>query len=202
MWSNHSIFKSVYAQIFVSKTSYTSLKSHNQVFFPRHPRMLQGKILGIRKCFTWHSTMGWLFLLLQFFCVPFYRDASDQKFKRNEGNAVNQLMKAIAIAVSNCGQWFRAQLSRSLSIRTVMPAEAQAAANVRVDVICKVNNIWSRKKIQSKKQTKNSEMSGTMYLTHVKCKTMERCKTRRWRKLQLFELLTNASLQDMEKGSK
>lgn len=46
-------------------------------------------------------------------------------------------MKAMAVAVSNCTQWFWEQLWRSLSIRTVMPAEAHAAANIRVDVICK-----------------------------------------------------------------
>lgn len=63
-------------------------------------------------------------------------DASDQKLSRKDGNEVNQLMKAMAVAVSNCAQWLRAQLPRSLSIKTVMPAEAQAAANVRVDVIC------------------------------------------------------------------
>lgn len=66
-----------------------------------------------------------------------HRDANDQKFKRKEGNAANQLMKAIAVAVSNCKQWFLEQPWRSLSIRTVMPAEAHAAANVSVDVICK-----------------------------------------------------------------
>ena len=124
----------------IYKTNYTTLKSHNQVFF-WHPRTLQRKIFDIRICFRWHSKMARLLLLPQFFCVTFYRDASDQKFKRNEGNAVNQLMKAIAVEVSNCAQWLCAQLSRSLSIRTVMPAEAQAAANVRVDVICRVNNI-------------------------------------------------------------
>lgn len=50
-------------------------------------------------------------------------------------------MKAIAVAVSNCAQWFSAHQLRSLSIRTVMPAEAQAAAKVRVDAICKVKEI-------------------------------------------------------------
>ena len=65
-----------------------------------------------------------------------HRDASDQKFKRKDGNEVNHVIKAMAVAVSNCAQWLRAQLRRSLSIRTVMPAEAHAAANVRVDVIC------------------------------------------------------------------
>ncbi|CAL1366753.1 unnamed protein product [Linum trigynum] len=63
-----------------------------------------------------------------------YLEASDQKFKRNEGNAVNQLMNAIAVAVSNWTQWFCLQLPRSLSISTVIPAEAQAAANVSVEV--------------------------------------------------------------------
>lgn len=48
----------------------------------------------------------------------------------------NQLMKAIAVAVSNLVQWFKAHLLRSLPIRTVIPADAQAAVNVRVDVIC------------------------------------------------------------------
>lgn len=69
--------------------------------------------------------------------IYLHRDASDQKFRRKDGIAVNQLMKAIAVAVSNCMQWFCLQLSRSLSIRTVMPAEAQAAAKVSVDVICR-----------------------------------------------------------------
>jgi hypothetical protein len=65
-----------------------------------------------------------------------HRDASDQKFKRKDGNAEKQLMNAMAVAVSNCKQWLSSQLSRSLSIRTVMPAEAQAAANVNVEAIC------------------------------------------------------------------
>lgn len=47
----------------------------------------------------------------------------------------NQLMKAIAVADSNLEQWLTAHLSRSLPINTVIPADAQAAANVRVDVI-------------------------------------------------------------------
>ncbi|KAK8995317.1 hypothetical protein V6N11_069755 [Hibiscus sabdariffa] len=70
-----------------------------------------------------------------------YRDASDQRLKRNEGNVVNQLKKATAVAVSNCVKWFCAQISRSWPIRTVTPAEAQAAANVRVDVTCRLKNI-------------------------------------------------------------
>lgn len=65
----------------------------------------------------------------------FYREASDQKFNRKDGDTANQLMKAIAVAVSNLVQWFTAHLSRSLPIRTVIPADAHAAANVSVDVI-------------------------------------------------------------------
>ena len=65
-----------------------------------------------------------------------YRDAKDQKLSRKDGTVVNQQMKAMPVAVSNCTQWFRPQLPRSLSISTVMPADAQAAANVRVDVTC------------------------------------------------------------------
>lgn len=45
-------------------------------------------------------------------------------------------MKAMAVAVSKLAQWFSAQRLRSLPIKTVMPADEQAAANVRVDVIC------------------------------------------------------------------
>lgn len=63
-------------------------------------------------------------------------DANDQKFNRKDGDMANQLIKAIAVAVSNLVQWFMAHLSRSLPIRTVIPADAQAAANVRVEVIC------------------------------------------------------------------
>lgn len=49
---------------------------------------------------------------------------------------VNQQMKAMPVAVSNCTQWFCEQFPRSLSIRIVMPADAHAAANVSVDVTC------------------------------------------------------------------
>lgn len=65
-----------------------------------------------------------------------YRDAKDQKFRRKDGNVVNQQRKAMPVAVSNCTQWFCEQLPRSLSMRTVMPADAHAAANVRVEVTC------------------------------------------------------------------
>ncbi|KAK8605082.1 hypothetical protein V6N13_082539 [Hibiscus sabdariffa] len=86
--------------------------------------------------------MNQLLILLPFlFCSTIYRDASDQRLKRNEGNVVNQLKKATAVAVSNCVKWFCAQISRSWPIRTVTPAEAQAAANVRVDVTCSRNPI-------------------------------------------------------------
>lgn len=66
----------------------------------------------------------------------YYLDAKDQKFKKKDGETANQLMKAIAVAVSNRVQWFWAQLLKSLPMRTVIPADAHAAANVSVDVIC------------------------------------------------------------------
>ena len=79
-----------------------------------------------RKC-TW-----WLILCSEFF----YREASDQKFKKKDGETANQLMKAIAVAVSNLVQGFMAHLSISFSMRTVIPADAHAAENVSVEVIC------------------------------------------------------------------
>lgn len=63
-------------------------------------------------------------------------DANDQKFNKKEGNAVNQLRKVIAVAVSNSVQWFLPHAPRSFPIRTVMPADAHAAANVRLEVTC------------------------------------------------------------------
>lgn len=66
----------------------------------------------------------------------FYLEAKVQKFKINEGEAANQLINAMAVAVSNLLQWFCAHSFRSLPIRTVIPAEAQAAENVSVEVIC------------------------------------------------------------------
>lgn len=42
----------------------------------------------------------------------------------------------MAVAVSKVVQWFCEQMLRSLPIKTVMPADAQAAANVSVEVIC------------------------------------------------------------------
>lgn len=64
-----------------------------------------------------------------------YWEANDQKFKRKDGDMANQLIKAIAVAVSNLVQWFSAHLLRSVPMRTMMPADAQAAANVRVYAI-------------------------------------------------------------------
>ena len=68
--------------------------------------------------------------------LAFHLHASDQKFMRNDGQTANQLMKAIAVAVSKLVQWFCEHMLRSLPINTVMPEDAQAAANVSVDVIC------------------------------------------------------------------
>jgi hypothetical protein len=86
------------------------------------------------KVYMLHMVFQMASIFFRFLLV--HRDASDQKFSRKDGNAVNQLIKAIPVAVSNSAQWFCLQTPRSLSIRTVMPADAQAAAKVRVDVIC------------------------------------------------------------------
>lgn len=63
-----------------------------------------------------------------------------------EGDTANQLMKAIATAVSNLAQWLTLHLSRSL-MSTVIPADAEAAAKVSVDVTC--NNVEMTKIGQS-----------------------------------------------------
>lgn len=55
---------------------------------------------------------------------------------RKDGVMANQLIKAMAVAVSNLAQCSTEHLLRSLPTRTVMPADALAAANIRVDVIC------------------------------------------------------------------
>lgn len=68
--------------------------------------------------------------------LPCYREARDQKFSRKDGDTANQLRKAMAVADMNLVQWFTLHLSRSFPMRTVIPADAQAAANVRVEVIC------------------------------------------------------------------
>lgn len=65
----------------------------------------------------------------------FHREAIDQKFSRKEGVRANQLMNAIAVAVSKLPQWFSAQMFRSLSIRTVMPADEHAAPKMSAAVI-------------------------------------------------------------------
>jgi hypothetical protein len=77
-------------------------------------------------------------LLIMDSLLKFHWEAKDQKFRRNDGDTENQLIKAIAVAVSNLVQWFTPHLLRSLPMRTVMPADAHAAANVRVDVICTI----------------------------------------------------------------
>lgn len=64
--------------------------------------------------------------------------AKDQKLRKKEGDTANQLMKAIAVAVSNLVQCLTSHLSISLK-STVMPADADAAANVTMHVIC--NNV-------------------------------------------------------------
>jgi hypothetical protein len=64
-------------------------------------------------------------------------EAMDQKFKIQDGARANQLMKAIAVAVSKLAQWFSAHMLRSLPMRTVIPADAHAAPRVSVPVIYK-----------------------------------------------------------------
>ena len=65
----------------------------------------------------------------------FHREAIDQKFSRKDGVRANQLMNAIAVAVSKLAQWFSPHMFRSLSIRTVMPADEHAAPKVSAAVI-------------------------------------------------------------------
>ena len=55
---------------------------------------------------------------------------------RKDGVIANQLIKAMAVAVSNLVQSLTEHLFRSFPTRTVIPADAQAAENVRVDMIC------------------------------------------------------------------
>lgn len=71
-----------------------------------------------------------------------YLEANDQKFKKKEGDTATQLRKAMAVADINLLQWFTSHLSKSFPMRTVIPADAQAAAKVRVDVICASMNAW------------------------------------------------------------
>ena len=93
---------------------------------------------------AWYYLIGKSFFRLWQFRI-YCLDARDQKFKRKDGETANQLIKAIAAAVSNLAQWFCAQLLTSLSIRTVMPAVADAAAKVSVDVICR----WKKRRYAS-----------------------------------------------------
>lgn len=109
-----------------------------------------------------------VWILFEYFLrtiLPLHRDASDQKFKRNDGIAQNQLRKAMAVAVSNSMQWFWEQTPRSLPISTVMPAEAQAAANVRVEVTCKKDSIY--KEMNGKESCSYSDASGWAYIQLV-----------------------------------
>lgn len=75
------------------------------------------------------------------FLLIFHLHANDHKFKRKDGETANQPMKAIAAAVSKLVQWFSEHKLRSLLISTVMPADAQAEANVNVAVICMTSHI-------------------------------------------------------------
>lgn len=111
---------------------YTWWNTTNFEYFGYHKTQQERKIKPTKS--MPHMIFQMASIFFRFLLV--HRDANDQKFSRKDGNAVNQLMKAIPVAVSNSIQWFCSQSPRSLSIRTVMPADAQAAAKVRVDVIC------------------------------------------------------------------
>lgn len=60
--------------------------------------------------------------------------AKSQNDKKKEIVVATQLMYAIATAASNLLQWLGPHWLRSLSISTVIPAAAQAPANVIVEV--------------------------------------------------------------------
>lgn len=65
-----------------------------------------------------------------------YLVAKSQKEKKKDKVIMNQLMKAIAADASNLLQWFGPHCFKSLSMSTVIPAAAQAAAKVIVEVTC------------------------------------------------------------------
>lgn len=66
--------------------------------------------------------------------TKYYLFASIQNVKKNDGETMNQLKNAIAVAVSYFAQWFWAHSLKSFPMRTVIPADAQAAAKVNVAV--------------------------------------------------------------------
>jgi hypothetical protein len=61
---------------------------------------------------------------------------TEPRFRRQHGAIANQLKKAMAVADIKFGQWFSKQASTSLSMKVVMPADAHAAVNISVPVIC------------------------------------------------------------------
>lgn len=62
--------------------------------------------------------------------------ARNQKFKQKDGETVNPLKRAIAVAESNLEQGFTECLGRYFPIRMEAPADAHAAENVSVEMIC------------------------------------------------------------------
>ncbi len=60
--------------------------------------------------------------------------ASIQNVKKNDGDTMNQLKNAIAVAASYFGQGLSIHPFKSFPRRTVIPADAQAAAKVNVAV--------------------------------------------------------------------
>lgn len=100
----------------------------------------------------------------------------------------NQLRKAIPVATSNVLQWFTAHFRRSLPMRTVMPADAQAAANVRVDVIC--TNIATSIKVEVKVDSIGGigkESDKEISIWHPKCLKLHYAYTHKHKKKFLLK---------------
>lgn len=83
-----------------------------------------------------------------------YLVAKSQKEKKKDKVIMNQLMKAIAADASNLLQWFGPHCFKSLSMSTVIPAAAQAAAKVIVEVTC-----FKNKKLLEKRRSKKHSPS-------------------------------------------
>lgn len=82
--------------------------------------------------------------------------AKSQNDKKKERVVATQLMYAIATAASNLLQWLGPHWLRSLSISTVIPAAAQAPANVIVEVTC----FHDRKNVRDKTHTQEVVIQG------------------------------------------
>lgn len=69
-------------------------------------------------------------------------------------------MNAIAVAVSKLPQWFSAQMFRSLSIKTVMPADEHAAPKISAAVIpSPIANRQTARRFRRQRLTSNAYIS-------------------------------------------